>query len=337
MGTNGTRIDHVQHVAYGRAGFLALGFRQEGGEGGLHFAEAYAWMSLDAETWDEVAPPPLGFIPDDLWVSPTGEYVVSGTRPDESGQDVVLRSTDGVTWSTASTGLPAKVNIAEVASGPRGYLLVGQGTEESDPTLWLSADGLSWELTHEFSQDTSFVQIDAIGAGDDGFVGLAWRGTDETVFERFAFASADGRDWVETPKPFGTEPENYRATTVLAPFGPDWIAVIALRDGTLQVWSAPNASAWESTSEIGTVDIGSSASPVLVNVDGTLFFSVGGDASAPGSGTWSSTDGVTWTEVDIGSGAASDATGGGGAVVLAGHAVVGEQGHAAAIWATPAE
>ncbi len=327
----------MEHVAYAGAGFLALGERYESGEGGSHFAQGHAWMSIDGETWNEVGPPPLGGPATDLWVTPDGDYLTSGRTADEAAQPVVLRSTDGVSWSAAETGLPADVGVASVERGALGYLLLGQPSEEPDRTLWLSTDGVSWELVHEFTPETGFIQIDAIGAGDDGFVVLGRRNPEELVDERFAFASNDGRNWAEEPLPFGEEPEDYVATAVLAPLGSDWIAALTLRDETVQAWSAPNAAAWEPTGEIATVQIGSVAQPVLVNVEGTLYFSVGGDAIAPGTGTWSSTDGVTWTAEDIGQGAVSDAATGNGVVVLVGHTTVGEGGHAATIWAKAAE
>lgn len=329
--------DHVEHVAYGNAGFLALGYRYESGEGGSHFAEAYAWISTDGESWDEVAPPPLDTEANDLWVTQDGEYLVSGRTADESAQPVVLRSPDGVTWSAAEAGLPAGANVFQVERGAVGYLLLARPSEEGDLTLWLSADGLGWELVHEFTAETGSIDVEDIGAGDDGFVVLGWRIPEELDYQRFALASNDGREWAEEPLPFGTEPDDYTATAVLAPLGPDWVAVLALRDGTMQAWSAENASAWEPSADIAAVELTSVAQPILVNVDGTLYFSIGGDPMATGSGAWSSADGATWTAVDIGEGAVSDAAGGNGVVVLAGHGAVGDGGQDARIWATPSD
>ena len=44
-------------IAWGDAGFLAIGRRYEGGEGGPHIAEYSMWRSADGQSWAEVTYP----------------------------------------------------------------------------------------------------------------------------------------------------------------------------------------------------------------------------------------------------------------------------------------
>lgn len=340
---DGSAVDHAHLVTYGAAGFLAIGYRLEHSEGGPRFAEAYAWRSVDGVVWEEVAPPPLRSVPNDLWVTPSGTYVVTGLQPgDSSNKNIdVLSSVDGFTWEPANTSLPTDVQVEGVDRGALGYLLMGRRSLGADSALGLASDGLDWEvvrdLVHEGDNFDVVYRLDDIGAGDEGYVALGWRITGE-VYERLAFASADGREWVDTLAPFGSEPAAYVATAVLAPLGSDWVAVVPQRDGALQVWTSANGIAWEAGGTIGTVEITSADDPVLLNVEGTLYFSLGGEALPGATGAWSSTDAETWTPLDIGEAVASDSAAGAGVVVLTGHQVAdGGAGTIATIWASPAE
>jgi hypothetical protein len=297
-------------IAWGDAGFLAIGRRYEGGEGGPRIAEYSMWQSGDGETWTQVPYPAPGdggrYDPAALMTAADGSYVLHALQfsatPTETPL-VSLRSTDGTTWEPIDTGLPAEMFVQSVEEdGPSGYLLVGGQGGETNPTLWLSADGLRWELVHEFSQDETYVQLDGSDGGAEGYVVMGRRiQPDSSTYERFAFASADGREWVEATAPFGADDQAFVWDVAVTSRGGDWLATLGDPSELITLYSSPDGLAW---TEIGTVQGNprSLASTGLFEEIGPeLILSPGATVSELGTpGTWSSTDGTTWAPVDLG-------------------------------------
>lgn len=305
---------------------LAVGFRMErGNKVGYNYVQGYQWTSTDGRSWTEV---PLGtefdedlFFFQDVVAGPSGSFIaymgVSYALDSGSTKNAIWQSTDGRTWQEADTDLDPGLQISKVVQGARGYLLMAQslGTE---PSLWLSANGLHWEEVHRFTDATHYVGLDDIGAGDEGFVAFGVRTALDNTWERFAFASADGREWVNAPQPFGAEDPQYRPPLVIAPLGPDWIAATAQRDDGAQIWFSANGPDWTPVAEIGDINTAQAWAPVLIGADRRLFFSPTGEFPSSievrSPGVWSSTDGREWTRLDLGSagvigGAASGPTG----------------------------
>ena len=147
------------------------------------------------------------------------------------GSTVSLRSTDGETWEPLETGLPSDLYIVAIEEGPAGYLLVGGQGAETNPTLWLSSDALTWELVHEFSQDQQYVQLTDGDGGVEGYVVVGHRTEkDAPSYERFALASADGRHWAETAAPFGPDDQQYQWQVAVSSHGGGWLATLGHRD-----------------------------------------------------------------------------------------------------------
>ena len=179
-------------IAWGDAGFLAIGRRYEGGEGGPRIAEYSMWRSADGREWTQVQYPSPDVGTYDaaaLSGAADGSYVLHALQigPDPDTELVSLRSTDGETWESVETGLPSDMFVQSIEEGPSGYLLVGGQGRQTNPTIWLSSDALTWELVHEFSQDEQYVQLYGADGGAEGFVVIGRRiELDSSSYERFA-------------------------------------------------------------------------------------------------------------------------------------------------------
>ena len=301
----------ARDVTYGKAGFLAWGESFMGGiEGGPRPAGRVLWHSADGMSWDELPMP--SSVADDVAVNqvktlistPDGDYVLYFDRHDpgtNTMQTLAVRSSDGRAWTEVVTGLTGWVDIDSIERGDRGYLLIGNQTFGGNPTLWLSTDGMAWELVHEFAQDTEFVQLNDGGAGEEGFVVFGSRIAEDNSYARFAFASGDGREWVETTSPLGPDEQGYRPDVIVEGFGPDWIATIASRDDSARFWFSADGISWEPIAQIDGADTSLAWDPVLTAAGGELFFSGSGNVFFDGMpGAWSSTDGISWELIELG-------------------------------------
>jgi hypothetical protein len=301
-------------IAWGDAGFLAIGRRHEGGEGGPHIAEYSMWRSADGQTWTQVTyPSPDGGRYDAaaLIGAADGSYVLHaiGFTPNAPESPLVsLRSTDGETWEPLETGLPSELFVQAVDDeGPAGYLLVGgqarTTTGAIDPTLWLSDDGLTWELVHEFSQDEHFVQIHDADGGAEGYVvtGRRIEQDESGGYERFTFASADGREWVESTAPFGPDDQTFVWDAAVTSFGGNWLATLGDRNDLITVWSSADGLEWTAGATLQGNQRSLASPGLFEEVGDELILSPGATVSLFGTpGTWASTDGTTWSPVDLG-------------------------------------
>ena len=305
IGDGSTRIVGGE-IAWGDAGFLAIARRYESTEGGPFVAEYSMWRSADGQSWAEVPyPAPAGGTYSVMALSGAadGSYVFHAYDWSAAASSLVsLRSFDGETWEPLETGLSSDVNILEIEEGPAGYLLVGGQNGDTNPTLWLSSDALTWELVHEFSQDQQYVQLSDGDGGAEGYVVIGQRiERDSTSYERFAIASPDGREWTETAAPFGPDDQEFVWDVAVSSHGGDWLATLGDRNDAITLWSSADGLQW---SQSGTLQGNerSLASPGLFEeVGDELILSPGATVSEFGTpGTWSSTDGMTWSPVDLG-------------------------------------
>ena len=305
IGDGSTRIVGGE-IAWGDAGFLAIARRYESSEGGPHVAGYSMWRSVDGQSWAEVPFP----VPDEgtydvaaLSGAADGSYVFHASHFSGSATSLVsLRSTDGETWEPLETGLPSDLYIVAIEEGPAGYLLVGGQGAETNPTLWLSSDALTWELVHEFSQDQQYVQLTDGDGGAEGYVVVGHRTEkDAPSYERFALASADGRHWVETAAPFGPDDQQYQWQVAVSSHGGGWLATLGHRDEPTSLWSSADGLAWSETGSLDTPELSLSSAGLFEEVGDELILSPGATVSEFGTpGTWSSTDGTTWSPVDLG-------------------------------------
>lgn len=289
-------------IAHGTAGFLMVGALWGGGEGGPRRLDQSMWRSANGMDWEEIDDPEelSGVSIDQVTASADGTYVIYGSRSTQDvGYEVIaLRSSDGRTWEEVETGLPQVIYVQAIERGPSGYLLVGGQGGETNPTLWLSADGLAWELVHEFKQTEHWVQIHDADGGEDGYVVLGRRIEEDGDYRRFAFASADGREWVNRDQPFGRDNQAYVFEANVSSLGPDWVATLGHPDAPTATWLSANGLDW---SEVGSLDAaGHTSAGVFEEVGDELLFSPMSGCCDDAVGVWSSTDGATWAPVEFG-------------------------------------
>jgi hypothetical protein len=328
----------VLGVTHGNAGFLAWGRRVESGHGGPGMSATYLWISTDGTDWVELAPPAgLSFgLPISLLTTLDGRYLLIGStdavHPDPT-LPVVVVSEDGRTWEPVDHQIPPETSIRGAVRGGLGYALHSTHTATGDAGIWFSDDGLRWEETMTFPQATERVRIDDIAAGNEGFVAMGVRSEAEPSlrWERFALASGEGREWIESPMPFGQEDQEFQPSPAVVSIGGDWLAAVSNLDSSARFWRSADGLTWEATSTIPDLGTRLGWDPALVEAGGYLFFNPN-RFMTPTPGIWTSTDGAGWEAVDVGGpGAVSAVTTGGGTIVMVG-AFVTEDGSRAAMW-----
>jgi hypothetical protein len=294
------------HIVFGASGFLAVSTRWtpvtgSPGPGRAEYSLAHSSSGLD---WAELDYPEelgSGLAINALATDADGAYVLYGVRPKiatHGTETVVLRSIDGVRWHEIASGLPKAIAVQAIEQGPAGYLLVGGQTAETNPTLWLSAGGDTWELVHEFRQTERWIQIEDADGGEEGYVVIGRAIEPDGPYERFAFASADGRNWIRQPQPFGADDQGFLFDTNVSSLGPDWIATLGEHEAPTRVWHSANGLAW---SEVATLDTGaSSGEGMFAEIDDELVLSPGSGYYEGTPGVWFSSDGVDWAPVKFG-------------------------------------
>jgi hypothetical protein len=315
-------------IAWGDAGFLVIAKEFEGGEGGPRPTGFSFWRSADGQTWAELPSPVAdanGYSATALTGAADGSYVFHAHIFDTdtgSSSVVSLRSTDGETWEPIETGLPGDVAIQAIEEGPAGYLLVAGQTGNSNPTLWLSSDALTWELVHEFSQDQQYVQLHDGDGGAEGYVVIGRRieRDGSSSYERFAFASADGREWVEQAAPFGPDNQDFVWEVAVSSHGGDWLATLGHRDETTQLWASADGLTWTEAGSLDARNLTTASAGLFEEIGAELILAPGGSVFWDGTpGVWSSTDGTTWSPIDLGADAyAGDVAVGDGVVAMTG-------------------
>ena len=328
--------DTVAAVVRGGDRYLALGYHYEpnphiGYNGGQRL-----WASEDGLAWEPAAVPAelefgaLGRVTS-LVATPGGEFLLFGNASDAENvlRPVVMRSADGLSWTAERVDLPSQLYLTRVVAGPKGYLLAGR--DDGPGGLWLSADGLAWRSVHALTQtDTTYEGITDIGAGEDGFVAVGTTGVRDGEQTYFALASGDGSTWFRADEPFPAD-EGHAGIAFVAPIGRDWVATAGWTGSATQFWRSANGMEWE---QAGVLEQAPPVHPVLVAAGAQLFYSnTGTDVPVGQPGGWTSPDGVSWIEVDLGpkgvlAGAFDDDAG----LLLVGSLVVSDDRADAAFW-----
>jgi len=325
-------VEHVLAVAFGADQFVGVGVHYTGHppDTGPVPHEGRIWLSPDGESWEQLDSQPIF---DDatltsLATARDGSLIAFGNIDSFEAstgafdsEAAAWRSSDGRSWERIDLGLPSEVRIGQVVHGAQGYLLSASSTQFQDLNeLWLSTDATSWERVHQTAQR----RIDAIAAGDEGFVALL---LGESGDARATLASADGREWFE-----GDALAGYGRP--LTSLGGDWITVTSSVQELpvpIDVWFSANGLDWSSAGSIHDPDerdnFGFAAG--LTSAGGRSFLSTAlavccGSVAVPG-GVWSSVDGTSWQQTDIDAdGMVAAAAEHNGIVVLAGYVGVYE-------------
>ena len=206
------------------------------------------WISSDGIEWTRVFDPALGGFGhqriSSLDIGPDG-LIAGGTNyvPNQFGlfnlDARVWTSVDGRSWEfvddDATFGGPGWQYISAVIAGPAGYVAAGTnilGTPgtHNDAAVWVSADGVSWELLTEDVFALPRVQrISALVDGPEGIVAVGYDTNDEGDRIPAVWISPDGRGWERIHDPAFEEP-GHRWMNAVTTGGPGLIAVGA--DGT---------------------------------------------------------------------------------------------------------
>ncbi len=216
---------------------------------------------------------------------------------------VIAESAVDLTWQSVSL-LPGTANdpasqsvlVSGVAHGPDGYIAVGQvvdgfltetgATGAVHPAIWLSPDGIHWQLA----------SAHALGDAIPG--GVAATDTDELVLASTADAtlvlrSAGGGRWVPATPP------DARILRIAAA-GPGFVAIgERISNHHQAIWSSVDGSSWQRSWE-SDVDLGEFLNTIAARPDGSVV--VGGTQLRQESGVRAtalvSADGRHWSRVD---------------------------------------
>ncbi len=225
-------------------------------------------------------------------------------------EPVVLTSTDGVTWKSAVgnrvfSGPGFTVNA--VAADASGYVIVGEQTLNKVPTdvMWFTPNLVSWTRGADTIASTvsspgsgmSDSKIFAVAATTTGFVAVGTHNGCHT-----AWVTSDGKHWksYDIPKPTGSQDPLLNHVAVLD----DTVVAtgdLGVSSGRIPliVVSKDGGVNWQAT-PIG--NYGAFAGPqgtVTAITSDATGFTAAGLAGAPGhqqAVTWTSPDGVTWSQ-----------------------------------------
>lgn len=133
------------------------------------------WTSDDGIRWAPISGTPLGLR--DLIQTDQGYLAAGSIATDQVARPIVLRSSDGRTWTSASLPQPADlpfgvgIYVDRVVSGPTGFVAFGERDDTYSEIIWSSADALTWRA---IDLDTAIkgVVVDSVFAVSDSL--LVW-------------------------------------------------------------------------------------------------------------------------------------------------------------------
>jgi hypothetical protein len=283
-------------LAAWRGGFIALGLET-------------VWTSADGQDWQQADAHGLdGGHLVELVERVDGTLLVLGymqTSP-LGGVFRAWTSENSTQWAMTDLGLTDYFIVRDLAHGPRGYVLAGREPSDepalNNEGLWFSADGTSWQVTH---QPGEFQSISSVAAGPEGFVAVGQQDWSTNPSRAYVLASSDGVQWFEAD-PSDAALSSTGSLWGIAPLGPDWLAAPSASGSELRVLRSATGLTWEVASSL-TIDPPAEAGFVAEMFgDGVRVLSDVPNAEF----LWASTDGVQWhvTEVPV------EAPGGGGQI-----------------------
>lgn len=235
-------------------------------------------------------------------------------------------SSDGRTWERAevegvdSCAEPSHCpGMAELAAGVGGYVAIGEELTESlhSGVVWHSTDGLDWEIVGsgpEFDLGPCIegcTSMASVAGGPDGFVAIGARVVqgpsgkiDDVRVDNIAWRSPDGRHWEQVPaKAFDVAGSVVQLSGIAS--GPSGfviagsIAKTGAAEGSDRpvFWKSPDGRAWTNSSTDRASD--PSTVPFAVVAGGPGYVAVGGCVDQTCATSWTSADGITWTEHPI--------------------------------------
>jgi hypothetical protein len=125
-----------------------------------------------------------------IWNAPAEDPSALGPVP----------ANDDLFIGTANPIIGPFPGTTDVAAGPGGFVAIGHRGMPStaiEPVIWVSADGLSWQLA-EMGRHFDEATLEAVSAGGPGFV-IVGKVTHAAAPRAAVWVSADGRSWERVP------------------------------------------------------------------------------------------------------------------------------------------
>ena len=189
--------------------------------------------------------------------------VASGTRTS-------VYSTNGSTWVSNATGMPASANWSGVAYGNSRFVAIQTGGTATA----ISTDGSTWSSGGSFNTSTTWT---AITYGNGRFVAVSGAGSAST---RSAYSTDNGVSWTEVTS---LPSANWTSVT----YGNGRFVAVAT-GGTQGAYSTDGVT-WTSTT------LPASGTWKEVRYGQGTFFAIAGYGGSATTVGGSSTDGITWT------------------------------------------
>jgi hypothetical protein len=251
----------LREVAYGAGRFVALG----GGK---------LATSRDGVTWTEQTPPAgtswaAGIFAQNKFVA------LSSTDSGEFSTNV-MTSSDGLSWSLASDGLPPGSLWASIAYG-NGTFVAGSAGTFSVTYMATSPDAVTWTPVTVPAGSAGMVEL---AFGNGAFVAVQSSNGLSNV--RSLFRSTNGTDWQEQVLPSGASPDLFGVTFGRGQF-------IAVGEGRTIITS-PDGITWTNRTEPGDVFL------VEVVDAGDTYIAFGYERPSIRSIILTSADGISWTQ-----------------------------------------
>ena len=290
-------------------GYVAVGFGPYPGEDYFGRRQGIVWRSTDGRTWQPAVDPSLQFVTPEEIVALGDALFLFGTvetcnlslddgcvEPPESGW-AVWRSIAGAAWerlpqlASMQTGTIDGVIVA-------GGALVAHGWagEDSQATVWTSADGITWSQTADLAEIDQVTAMAELPSGGLVAFGSTYS-SDLGDIELRAASSTDGVHFARIDVP--ALPATMIQAAVPGPGG-----IVAVGDGedldlnfngvTLQ---SADGLTWTQTSASDGSFAGSALEAVHAVPSGYVAIGIEplpDDFGVATGGSWSSTDGLSW-------------------------------------------
>lgn len=239
--------------------------------------------------------------------------------PTTTTTTAALTTTDGdltAGWSSvedsAVFGGAGRQEMRDVAASADVLVAVGaaQGDKavdvgSADAAVWVSSDGAAWTRVGADSafQESAAQSMRAVTLGGPGFVAV---GTAEIIHQDApaVWLSQDGYSWDRVDDSTGAfDTGTFASMWDVAAAGPGLVAVgyVGIMDAfEAAVWVSPDGTAWTRvTDDSFTGDSNKGMTGITTLEDGRIVV-VGNDVSnrVPSPSVWTSSDGVSWRQID---------------------------------------
>ncbi len=234
----------MRRVAVIGSDLVAVGFDTADGR-----SDAAVWTSSDGLDWREATAEVLGGKGDQeaRTLALSGDtLVIAGSSTVAGNRDAAVWVRANGTWTSSTSASlkgPGDQHIDDVIAGGPGFIATGR--DGSTAAIWVSSDGLNWDLAG--GGDTVFGgagsrEIFAVAPGGPGYVAIGTK-TLKGVSTGAVWTSIDGTTWSRLP------PTRIEALTFpgkqqdLIAYGDELVVVGRGRHADAEVWIASPAPA----------------------------------------------------------------------------------------------